>query len=588
MQAHEALSQARHVEAPHHPVSELHSIVTHKKIEEKSGVDRISTDFTLEGIDPESSRVMLGPWHPFAQSPVIKGDDIGLPVKIADVLKPRTTIPGIEPNGGGECHKDCRVAYNFVIFETDAQKKVLVGVVPDFISTNRIFVKKGEGHTVSIHLENETPGVFREGSRELDYVVVQGDRYIDVLTAYSKKIDEKNPKKEQSRLDGATLACTWDWAGKYVSESDVLSEVEAIRTLHAELKNDPEYKPWHKIDGLILDDGWQYGHEYGAQDVNTKKFPRGLRPIIKEIKAAGMETGIWMAPFFKSEMSRLVLDHPEYFVKDVKGAFARYKVRQSIHEDDRHGRLAYSEFPMILDISVPQVQEYILSDIKSHYDMGVRIFKLDFLSAAFSYPLKNKDKTTVEYYRDFFIGMREQFPEAKFIGCTLPLTESIGLFDAMRVSNDSIIPRKGFGTKHIWGRVVSLLSLTDIAKKSNGLMYKDMVLKSAIRSSMLGKYTCAAVDGVHWDDKENPIDASVFAQANELIRMINNKDTQVVHFIGGSINHLSSDERQVFISLLKSMQEKNEKRTMEIDELQNVVGEFYKPPWLVYAIGSTT
>ncbi len=119
-------------------------------------------------------------------------------------------------------------------------------------------------------------------------------------------------------------------------------------------------------------------------------------------------------------------------------------------------------------------------------------------------------------------------------------------------------------------------------------MYKDMVLKSALRSTMLGKNTCAAVDGVHWDDKENPIDTSVFANANELIRMINTKDSQAVHFIGGSISHLDNRERAVFVSLLKSMQEKEAKRLMEIDELQQIVGEFYKPPWLVYALGSTT
>lgn len=585
---HETVRQTSLPETRHHPVSDLQEVLVHEKVERDGDADRIAVDFTIGGIDPESAHVMLGPWHPFAQSPVIKDNDIGLPVKITDVIKPRTTIPGIEPNGGGECHTDCRVAYNFAIFETEKQKKILVGVMPDFVSTNRIFIRKGDGHSMRVHLENATPGVFRKGKRELRYIVVEGDRYIDVLNEYSKKIDDYNPVKTRSRLDGAALACTWDWAGKYVSEDAVVKEIEAIKVLHEELKRDPEYKPSYKIDGLILDDGWQFGHEYNAQNVNTNKFPHGLRPIIEAIQSAGMEAGIWMAPFFKSETSPLLRDHPDYFLRDENGSFVRYKVRQSIHEDDRHGRWAYSEYPMIMDISVPEVREHIMTDIKSHYDMGVRLFKLDFLSAVFSHPLKNRDKTTVEYYRDFFGNVRNVFPEAKFIGCTLPLTESLGLFDAMRVSNDSIIPSKGFGTKHVWGRIISLLSLTDIAKKSNGLMYKDMVLKSALRSTMLGKNSCAAVDGVHWDDKENPIDASVFANANELIRMINTKDSQVVHFIGGSVSHLDNRERAVFVSLLKSMQEKEAKRLMEIDELQQIVGEFYKPPWLVYALGSTT
>ena len=66
---------------------------------------------------------------------------------------------------------------------------------------------------------------------------------------------------------------------------------------------------------MVLDDGW-FGKRnddnsgLGDWQVNTRKLPGGLDPLIRRIHALGMKFGIWVEPEMVSVDSDLYRAHP--------------------------------------------------------------------------------------------------------------------------------------------------------------------------------------------------------------------------------------------------------------------------------------
>ena len=68
---------------------------------------------------------------------------------------------------------------------------------------------------------------------------------------------------------------------------------------------------------FVLDDGW-----FGARDddttslgdwqVDPRKWPNGLDPLIEHVTAEGMEFGLWFEPEMVNPTSRLLKDHPDW------------------------------------------------------------------------------------------------------------------------------------------------------------------------------------------------------------------------------------------------------------------------------------
>ena len=71
------------------------------------------------------------------------------------------------------------------------------------------------------------------------------------------------------------------------------------------------------VDMLVLDDGW-FGKRdddlsgLGDWQVNEKKLPGGLAPLIRQINDLGLKFGIWIEPEMVSEDSDLYRAHPDW------------------------------------------------------------------------------------------------------------------------------------------------------------------------------------------------------------------------------------------------------------------------------------
>ncbi len=71
------------------------------------------------------------------------------------------------------------------------------------------------------------------------------------------------------------------------------------------------------VERMVIDDGWFGARNtdhagLGDWNVNPKKFPHGLKPVIDRVHALGMDFGIWVEPEMVNPDSDLYRKHPEW------------------------------------------------------------------------------------------------------------------------------------------------------------------------------------------------------------------------------------------------------------------------------------
>ena len=95
---------------------------------------------------------------------------------------------------------------------------------------------------------------------------------------------------------------------------DKITEVECLKNL--ELLE--HYKEKIPVDFFQIDDGFQI--RAGEWGINNK-FPNGMKFLADKIKDKGFIPGLWLAPFLVSTKSRLIKEHPNWFLKNEKGKY---------------------------------------------------------------------------------------------------------------------------------------------------------------------------------------------------------------------------------------------------------------------------
>ncbi len=78
---------------------------------------------------------------------------------------------------------------------------------------------------------------------------------------------------------------------------------------------------------FVLDAGWSgdpskklpWTSQLGDWTVDSHKFPNGLKPLFDKIKAKGMKPGMWFSIGSASRGTKVLEEHPEWFVQDKEG-----------------------------------------------------------------------------------------------------------------------------------------------------------------------------------------------------------------------------------------------------------------------------
>jgi len=222
--------------------------------------------------------------------------------------------------------------------------------------------------------------------------------------------------------------CSWYHYFHGITEDALRNNLQALAALRSSFP----------IEVVQLDDGFQSA--LGDWDETNSKFPSGLAKIGAEIRAAGFEAGIWTAPFLAARDSRLMGDHPDWFIRDEGGAPlpAGYNPNWTRHDD---------KFAYALDASHPALRDHLEKLFgKLVHQFGYSYLKLDFLYAAAAEGLRNgRNWTRAETLRQGLAAIRAGAGDDAFIlGCGCPLGAAVGMVDAMRIGPD-VSPYWGSG-----------------------------------------------------------------------------------------------------------------------------------------------
>ncbi len=159
---------------------------------------------------------------------------------------------------------------------------------------------------------------------------------------------------------------------------------------------------------FVLDDGW-FGHRdddkssLGDWTVNEKKLGGKLSSLIKDIKAMGLEFGIWIEPEMISEESELYKKNPDWAVR----------------QDNREHYLGRNQ--MVLDYTNEDVRDYIVGCIgKLLRDNDISYVKWDM-----NRPITDTVGAHGSFFHNYVLGLydvmkrlTDEFPDVLFEGCS--------------------------------------------------------------------------------------------------------------------------------------------------------------------------
>ena len=257
--------------------------------------------------------------------------------------------------------------------------------------------------------------------------LLEHDDAEEALRSWSRMVGEESPSSPRLRKQRITGWCSWYSLYAAIDEAAILDHLAAAAAFR------DRYKA--PLEVFQIDDG--FTPEMGDWLDVKPQFPRGMKPLIEEIAAAGFTPGLWIAPFLVGNRSRLFAEHPDWV---VQSADAGPLIHMRFYGEFRwHKR---SEEYYVLDITHPQAADYIRAVFRIwHSDWGARYFKTDFMNAGMEYGpdqarWHQNGLSRVEIWRRMATIIREEIGESLWLGCGCPLWAPVGLVDAVRIGRD--------------------------------------------------------------------------------------------------------------------------------------------------------
>jgi alpha-galactosidase len=200
------------------------------------------------------------------------------------------------------------------------------------------------------------------------------------------------------------------------------------------------------VQEFILDDGWQMNHRgktsvrewgsnYGDWEVDTVKFPGGLKPTFDYIKSLGMKPGLWISIGSATKDALVFKTHPEWFIKNKYDRLGNLHLAGEQYPDFYTSCFGTEWFNYIKNIILKLVKENGLAYAKLDFSVVTSAYINDNSIAgcyATDHPL-HKDQFEsfgVIYQRvlKLFDELHEEAP-GLFIDCTFETAGKLQLMD---------------------------------------------------------------------------------------------------------------------------------------------------------------
>lgn len=307
--------------------------------------------------------------------------------------------------------------YNYLVIE-HANGYLLFGFTSCQRFAGYFEIEPHQGqYGVTAYLDGEGSEPQSWASNRLESVVMlEGESLPQLYRDYVRDIHAHHPPRPNCQSDAPVGWCSWYAYYADVNEQHIRDNVDAMQ---GELD---------ALEWVLLDDGYQAF--MGDWLTPSTKFSDGVKQVVASIRQRGKKPAIWMAPFIAEPNSTVFRDHPEWFVRHADGTLLKA-------EDVTYGGWRCTPW-YILDGSNPHVQEHLTQVVRTmREEWGIELFKLD---ANYWGTLKGKryqaGVTGVEAYRMGMQAIIDGAQTAWILGCNAPMWPSLGLVDAMRVSDD--------------------------------------------------------------------------------------------------------------------------------------------------------
>jgi len=211
---------------------------------------------------------------------------------------------------------------------------------------------------------------------------------------------------------------------------------EAVTRARAEAQVDPMRALDPGASHVTIDDGWERAWgDWRERDA----FGGTIAGLASSLRARGVTLGLWLAPFAVDPAAPLATEHPEWMVRDERGAALL-------------AELVPGRRFQVLDMTVPAAREHLRALFASLRARGVSLFKIDFLFAA-ALPAVRSDPsvTSLQAYRIGLAAIAEGAGDAHINGCGAVILPAVPYVDSMRVGADLTFS----GTPPFWAAVAA-------------------------------------------------------------------------------------------------------------------------------------
>ncbi|MCA1654071.1 MAG: alpha-galactosidase [Sphingomonadales bacterium] len=281
----------------------------------------------------------------------------------------------------------------------------------------------------TIDVETLWDRVAHDGSVEAEPLVLfEGHAVEESLRRWSRILVAESPLSPRVPDRRITGWCSWYNLYAAIDEPAILDHLTAAT----------EFRDRHQVplDVFQIDDG--FTPEMGDWLEVKPQFPRGMAPLLADIRAAGFTPGLWIAPFMVGNRSRLFRDHPDWVVRDrtTGGPLAQMTFYGEFRWHKR------SEEYYILDITHPDAAAYIRNVFRTwSREWNVGYFKTDFMLFGSEHGpdrahWHEEGLSRIAIWRRMAALIREEIGEALWLGCGCPLWASVGYVDAVRIGRD--------------------------------------------------------------------------------------------------------------------------------------------------------
>lgn len=290
---------------------------------------------------------------------------------------------------------DKRVLHGYDVFYVKGQSNAFVASLN---SKNAYLIFEVVRKTGSVDFISDVGGVSLAAGEKF---VVADYIYAGCYDEGIKLFDKYFPKREIGKIFGYT-----SWYNYYqnINEEIIMRDLDALDD---------------RFDLFQIDDGYEtFVGDW--LDVDPKKFPNGLKPVVDKIHSRGFMAGVWLAPFVAEEESKLFKERKNLFKKFPNGEYVKCGSNWS-------GFYA-------LDLGNPDAREYIRKSLDYFVGLGFDFFKLDFLYAANLAETEGKTRSAAA--EEAYSFLREALGDKLILGCGATTFNAAGKFDYLRVGPD--------------------------------------------------------------------------------------------------------------------------------------------------------